>query len=123
MSRDAPLSVYEFFAVRRHGPRRPGRGLGLRLRQRLRPPEGQDLPRQLGRRPPGQGDVGAVRPDQLPGRADLAWASLAVPGLQPGRSAGRAAGAARSSAFWGFWRLMEALAAEGARRAPSSSRT
>lgn len=49
------------------------------------------------------------------GRADLAWASspcqdLSLAGARAGLSG------ARSGAFWGFWRLIEALDAEG--RAP-----
>jgi DNA (cytosine-5)-methyltransferase 1 len=54
------------------------------------------------------GDVWAIPPERLPGRADLAWASspcqdLSLAGLRAGLSG------ARSSAFWGFWRLIEAL--------------
>ena len=58
------------------------------------------------------GDVWKVAPDQLPGRADLAWASspcqdLSLAGLRAGLSG------ARSSAFWGFWRLIETLDRSG----------
>ncbi len=61
------------------------------------------------------GDVWAVEPASLPGRADLAWASSPCQDLS---LAGQRAGLSgkRSSAFWGFWRLMEALDKEG--RAP-----
>lgn len=61
------------------------------------------------------GDVWAIEPDRLPGRADLAWASSPCQDLS---LAGQRAGlsGARSSAFWGFWRLIEALHGEG--RAP-----
>ena len=52
----------------------------------------------------------------LPGRADLAWASSPCQDFSlAGGRAGLAGG--RSSAFFGFWRLIEALAGEG--RAPS----
>lgn len=63
------------------------------------------------------GDVWAIEPAQLPGPVDLAWASSPCQDLS---LAGRRAGlsGARSSAFWGFWRLVEALDAEG--RAPGS---
>ena len=63
------------------------------------------------------GDVWAVETAQLPGRADLAWASSPCQDLS---LAGKRAGlsGARSSAFWGFWRLIEALDREG--RAPRS---
>ncbi len=62
-----------------------------------------------------QGDVWALKPDQLPGRADLAWASSPCQDFSlAGGRAGLQGG--RSSAFWGFWRLMEALNQAG--RAP-----
>ncbi len=62
-----------------------------------------------------QGDVWAVQPADLPGRADLAWASspcqdFSLAGARAGLTGGR------SSAFFGFWRLVEALSAQG--RAP-----
>jgi DNA (cytosine-5)-methyltransferase 1 len=61
------------------------------------------------------GDVWDLHPHDLPGRADLAWASspcqdLSLAGARAGLSGGR------SSAFFGFWWLMEALA--GQDRAP-----
>jgi len=56
-----------------------------------------------------EGDVWQASPHDLPGRADLAWASspcqdLSLAGGRAGLSGGR------SSAFFGFWRLMRALA-------------
>ncbi len=58
------------------------------------------------------GDVWDVQAGDLPGRADLAWASFPCQDLS---LAGARAGldAPRSGAFWGFWRLMEGLAQEG----------
>src|SRR5512135_3387470 len=61
------------------------------------------------------GDVWDLHPHDLPGRADLAWASspcqdLSLAGARAGLSGGR------SSAFFGFWWLMEALAQQD--RAP-----
>jgi DNA (cytosine-5)-methyltransferase 1 len=61
-------------------------------------------------------DVGSLAAADLPRRADLAWASfpcqdLSLAGAYVGLQ-GR-----RSGAVWPFWRLMQALAAEG--RAPS----
>jgi DNA (cytosine-5)-methyltransferase 1 len=55
-----------------------------------------------------QCDVWDLAPHDLPGRADLAWAStpcqdLSLAGARAGLSGGR------SSAFFGFWWLMEAL--------------
>ncbi|HEY3947951.1 DNA cytosine methyltransferase [Phenylobacterium sp.] len=61
------------------------------------------------------GDVWAIDPGELPGRADLAWASSPCQDVSlAGARAGL--GGARSSAFWGFWRLIEALDDQG--RAP-----
>jgi DNA (cytosine-5)-methyltransferase 1 len=55
-----------------------------------------------------EGDVWKLSEADLPGRADLAWASspcqdFSLAGARAGLSGGR------SSAFFGFWRLMEAL--------------
>lgn len=62
-----------------------------------------------------EGDVWKLSADNLPGRADLAWASspcqdFSLAGARAGLTGGR------SSAFFGFWRLMEAL--DDAERAP-----
>lgn len=61
------------------------------------------------------GDIWSLSAADLPGRADLAWASspcqdLSIAGTRAGLDGGR------SSAFHGFWRLIEALGAQG--RAP-----
>ena len=62
-----------------------------------------------------EGDVWKIDPADLPGRADLAWASSPCQDFSlAGARAGLAGG--RSSAFFGFWRLVQALTAEG--RAP-----
>ena len=62
-----------------------------------------------------EGDVWALSAVDLPGRADLAWASSPCQDFSlAGARAGLAGG--RSSAVLGFWRLVEQLAAEG--RAP-----
>lgn len=62
-----------------------------------------------------EGDVWKVAPQDLPGRADLAWASSPCQDFSlAGGRAGLTGG--RSSAFFGFWRLMEAL--DDAGRAP-----
>jgi DNA (cytosine-5)-methyltransferase 1 len=62
-----------------------------------------------------EGDVWKLSAADLPGRADLAWASspcqdFSLAGARAGLTGGR------SSAFFGFWRLMEAL--DDAGRAP-----
>ena len=61
------------------------------------------------------GDVARLKPSDLPGHADLAWASSPC---QDVSLAGDRAGleGSRSNAFWPFWRLMQGLRAEG--RAP-----
>ena len=61
------------------------------------------------------GDVWDLDVRSLPGRADLAWASSPCQDLSLA-GARRGLAGQRSSAFWGFWRLMEQLAAED--RAP-----
>jgi DNA (cytosine-5)-methyltransferase 1 len=59
-----------------------------------------------------QADVFDLTIADLPSQADLAWASSPCQDLSlAGARAGLAGG--RSSAFLGFWRLIEALAAEG----------
>jgi DNA (cytosine-5)-methyltransferase 1 len=59
-----------------------------------------------------EGDVWALGAGDLPGRADLAWASSPCQDFSlAGGRAGLAGG--RSSAFFGFWRLIEGLADEG----------
>ncbi|MGZ8364292.1 MAG: DNA cytosine methyltransferase [Caulobacteraceae bacterium] len=62
-----------------------------------------------------EGDVWKLEASDLPGRADLAWASSPC---QDFSLAGARAGltGVRSSAFFGFWRLIEQLNREG--RAP-----
>jgi DNA (cytosine-5)-methyltransferase 1 len=61
-----------------------------------------------------EGDVWKLTPEDLPGRADLAWASspcqdFSLAGARAGLTGGR------SSAFFGFWRLIEALGARAPR--------
>ena len=62
------------------------------------------------------GDVSAIKLNDLPGKADLAWASFPCQDLS---LAGNGAGLSgqRSGTFWPFWRLMERLSKQ--RRAPS----
>ena len=61
------------------------------------------------------GDVAKVTPADVPGYADLAWASFPCQDLS---LAGAGAGLKgdRSGTFWPFWKLMKALSAES--RAP-----
>lgn len=61
-------------------------------------------------------DVTELTPGDLPGAADLAWASFPCQDLSLA-SSGAGLEGARSGTFWAFWELMQALAAE--RRAPA----
>ncbi|WP_137156485.1 DNA cytosine methyltransferase [Rhizobium sp. FKL33] len=61
-------------------------------------------------------DIGRLAAADIPGRADLAWASFPCQDLSLA-GAGAGLGGARSGTFWTFWRLMQALKAEG--RAPA----
>jgi DNA (cytosine-5)-methyltransferase 1 len=64
-----------------------------------------------------EGDVWRLSAADLPGHAELAWASSPCQDFSlAGARAGLAGG--RSSALFGFWRLIEALAAD--RRAPET---
>jgi DNA (cytosine-5)-methyltransferase 1 len=58
------------------------------------------------------GDVRKIKTEQLPGRADLVWASFPCQDLS---LAGAGAGlrGERSGTFWPFWALMKKLRAEG----------
>ena len=57
-------------------------------------------------------DVAAVEPSDLPGQADLAWASFPCQDLSLAGT-GEGLQGARSGTFWPFWRLMDALRTEG----------
>jgi DNA (cytosine-5)-methyltransferase 1 len=114
---NAPLTFYEFFAG--GGMARLGLGAGwtcafandvdaVKARTyRANFPDAADHFHE--------GDVWRLEAADLPGRADLAWASSPCQDFSlAGARAGLAGG--RSSALFGFWRLVEKLAAEG--RAP-----
>ncbi len=60
-------------------------------------------------------DVAKVEPADLPGQADLAWASFPCQDLSLA-GAGAGLSGERSGAFWPFWNLMKSLSRE--RRAP-----
>jgi DNA (cytosine-5)-methyltransferase 1 len=115
MSRKPAFGFYEFFAG--GGMARAGLGADwaclfandfdpLKTRTYAENWPGEDL---------RSGDVFALAGHDLPGRADLAWASspcqdFSLAGARAGLGGGR------SSAFFGFWSLMRSLNAEG--RAP-----
>lgn len=63
-----------------------------------------------------ESDVFDLLPDNLPGIADMAWASFPCQDLSLAGQ-GHGLDGYRSGSFWGFWRLMEMLGAEA--RQPS----
>ena len=112
MSRPAPLSVYEFFAG--GGMARAGLGSGWRclFANDFDAAKARSYRANWGGEDLREGDVWDLTPADLPGAADLAWASspcqdLSLAGARGGLTGGR------SSAFWGFWKLMQGFAAEG----------
>ena len=109
-------TAYEFFA----GGGLAGLGLGLSGRAGIETIFANDLDAAKGRAfvanhpetPFRLGDVWSLTLEDLPGRPDLAWASspcqdVSLAGARGGLQAGR------SGAFWGFWRLMQGLQAQG----------
>ena len=54
------------------------------------------------------GDIHDLKPSDLPGRADLAWASFPCQDLSLAGN-GKGLAGERSGAFWGFWSLMQNL--------------
>jgi DNA (cytosine-5)-methyltransferase 1 len=115
MSRPAPRPFYEFFAG--GGMARAGLGGGWRclFANDFDPRKGEAYRANWGDADLTVGDVFGLSADDLPGHADLAWASSPCQDFSlAGSRAGLAGG--RSSAFWGFWRLIEALDDQG--RAP-----
>jgi DNA (cytosine-5)-methyltransferase 1 len=107
--------VYEFFAG--GGMARCGLGAGWRtlFANDFDPMKGAAYAANWDSEPLVVGDVYDLAPSDLPGRASLAWASSPCQDFSlAGKRQGL--GGARSSAFYGFWRLMEALDDEG--RAP-----
>lgn len=110
-------SVYEFFAgggLAGLGLAPDGDGPGFRtvFANDLDPAKARAFAANHPDTPLRVGDVGALTPDDLPGRPDLCWASspcqdLSLAGARGGLTA------RRSGAFWGFWRLMQGLDAKG----------
>ena len=115
MSQPPPFTFYEFFAG--GGMARTGLGPGWSclFANDFDAMKAEAYRRNFGEDDLVHGDVWALDAARLPGRADLAWASSPCQDLSLAGARGGLQGK-RSSAFWGFWRLMEQLAAEG--RAP-----
>lgn len=111
----ATHKFYEFFAG--GGMARAGLGEGWRclFANDFDVKKGAAYAKNWGHRELYVGDVAGIAPFELPGQADLAWASFPCQDLS---LAGAGAGleGERSGAFWPFWRLMRALSRDG--RAP-----
>lgn len=109
------FAFYEFFAG--GGMARTGLGPGWRclFANDIDPKKAAAYEANFGARGLRVGDIGALRAADLPGRADLAWASFPCQDLSLA-GAGAGLDGARSGAFWRFAGLMRDLAAEG--RAP-----
>ena len=111
----APFTFYEFFAG--GGMARAGLGGGWRClyANDFDPVKAEAYRANWGGDDLHVGDVWGVCADRLPGAADLAWASSPCQDVSlAGNRAGL--GGARSSAFWGFWGVVQGLGREG--RAP-----
>ena len=111
----APFTYYEFFAGGGMARAGLGEAWGCLFANDFDPVKTRAYRANWGADHLREGDVHALTPADLPGQADLAWASspcqdFSLAGLRRGLEG------TRSSAFWGFWRLMQGLAAEG--RAP-----
>ena len=112
MAADAPHTYYEFFAG--GGMARCGLGDSWRclFANDFEAKKAESYAANWGSDHLHVGDVWKIEPSDLSGRADLAWASSPCQDLSlAGKRAGLDGG--RSSAFWGFWRLVEALNREG----------
>jgi DNA (cytosine-5)-methyltransferase 1 len=115
VSRTAALTFYEFFAG--GGMARAGLadGWSCLLSNDFDPAKAAVYRANWGDEDLRVGDIWALTAGDVPGQADLAWASS--PCQDFSLAGGRAGlGGGRSSAFFGFWRLIEQLDDDG--RAP-----
>jgi DNA (cytosine-5)-methyltransferase 1 len=115
VSRSTPFTFYEFFAG--GGMARTGLGPGWTclFANDFDARKAESYRANFGGEELTVGDVWDLEAPALPDRADLAWASSPCQDLSLAGARGGLQGK-RSSAFWGFWRLMQQLAGEG--RAP-----
>lgn len=109
-------TFYEFFAG--GGMVRSGLGSGWRLllANDVDPKKAAAYTANFGADGLVVGDIAALTGADLPGRADLAWASFPCQDVSLAGPGGGLSGA-RSGLFWSFHRLLAALRAEG--RAPT----
>ena len=115
MSRNR-YSYHEFFAGGGMARAGLGRGWTCLFANDIDPKKGATYAANWGKRNLQIADVAALTTKDLPGTADLAWASFPCQDLS---LAGSGAGLRgdRSGTFWPFWRLIEDLVRED--RAPS----
>lgn len=108
----AERTFYEFFAG--GGMARAGLGTGWHclFANDFDPKKAAVYANNWGRDALHVGDVAKIKPDRLPGVADLVWASFPCQDLS---LAGVGAGlqGARSGTFWPFWKLIAGLAERG----------
>ena len=115
VSRQTPFTFYEFFAGGGMARTGLGDGWACLFANDIDAAKAAAYRANFGGEALVVGDVWGLDARALPGRADLAWASSPCQDLSLAGARQGLAGQ-RSSAFWGFWRLMEQLAAED--RAP-----
>jgi DNA (cytosine-5)-methyltransferase 1 len=108
-------NFYEFFAGGGMARAGLGKGWSCRFANDFDRKKGAAYDRNWGLGQIVVGDVREVKAEEIPGRADLAWASFPCQDLS---LAGGGAGlkGERSGTFWPFWSLISAL--EDAGRAP-----
>lgn len=106
------FSFYEFFAG--GGMARAGLGEGWEclLANDFDPKKAACYAANWGAADLRVGDVGALNVAELPGHADLAWASFPCQDLSLA-GAGAGLNGSRSGSFWGFWRLVRGLGEAG----------
>ncbi len=112
----APPAFYEFFAG--GGMARAGLGAGWQalFANDIDPAKAASYQANWGADDFKLGNIADLTTADLPGQADLAWASFPCQDLSLAGSRRGLAGA-RSGMFWAFWRLIEGLEREG--RAPN----
>ena len=117
MHRDSGAAFYEFFAG--GGLARLGLepAFACAFANDIDPAKGRAYEAAHGKGVFQLGDVWSLNAADLPGCAALAWASFPCQDLSLAGARGGLA-APRSGTFWGYWRLIEALAAED--RAPET---
>src|SRR5262245_21528930 len=112
MSKQEQLTFYEFFAG--GGMARAGLGPSWRclFANDFCPKKAQTYKSNWGDREFRLGDIAGLRAADLPGLADLVWASFPCQDLSL-TGAGEGLNGRRSGTFWAFWRLVRALGKEG----------